>query len=249
MSEFLARPLPRAVFDTLLRILSPRWGGLASAVMDLGSAADEFTRRAFETWAAELSDSPHITEEQIASDPKLFATFTVATAILRAQTRERIRLFARLHANFVKGTGVKTPDDFKEFVRLLDDLSEREFQMLLMLDEWSKKFRHYEFEFSPTHSEMRAPADLHRARLLQCPEFWWLFQNDAVKRFGLSKDEVANIVQGLPRTGLCQLQLDLAGTVAGAVTTPYFGRFTAALAKYDRAGQPLEKTISIGPFV
>ncbi|HEV8232707.1 MAG TPA: hypothetical protein VGQ75_10200 [Thermoanaerobaculia bacterium] len=237
-----------AVVGTLVRILAP--GGIGEAVGGLLDAAGHEHRRvALEIWAAELSDHPDVTAEQIASDPKLFATFTVANVIQRAQTHDRISLFARLHANFLRGTGVQTPDDFKEFVRLLDDLSEREFQMLVMLDEWSKKFAHFEYEFSGDHSVRRPPVDLHRARLLYCPNYWWLFHDEAVKRFGLSKDEVANIVQGLPRTGLCQLQLDLAGTVAGAVTTPYFERFTAALRKYDRNGQPLEKTISIKPLV
>jgi hypothetical protein len=259
MSELLAQPSLNAMVGTLVRILAP--GGFGEGVGGLLDAAGHEHRRvALEIWAAELNDHPDVTEEQIASDPRLFATFTVANVILRAQTQERIRLFARLHANFLRETGgVTSSDDFKEFVGLLDDLSERELETLLILDERGKKPS--SFFYATVRSGMEGGADADRSasstdpavsdtkRLVHAQDFWNEFREETARRFRLSVPEIANVVQRLARTGLCQVLSDNSGVVVAAATTPYFRRFLAALVKYDRDGQPLEKTISIKPLL
>jgi hypothetical protein len=259
MSEFtLTRPLAAAIFNALVRILSPRLGEVTTAISDIGGATDQFTTRAFEVWSAELNDHPDVTPEQIASDAKLYAAFTVANTILRSQTQERIKLFARLHANFVRGIVVGS-DDFKEFVGLLDDLSERELEILLILDELGKKPS--SFFYATVRSGGEGGADADRGggssdpavsdakRLIHSQDFWNAFREEAARRFRLSVPEIANVVQRLARTGLCQVLSDSSGVVVAAATTPYFRRFLAALVKYDKDGQPLEKTISIKPLV
>lgn len=234
--------------------------GVLDAFRRFAQASDQFSREAFETWAAELADDPETTDEQIASDTKLFAAFTVAHTIRRSQTRERIRLFARLHANFLRGTGgVTSSDDFKEFVGLLDDLSERELEILLILDERGKKPSSFFYATVRFGGERGADADRgggssdpavsDTKRLIHSQDFWNEFREEAARRFRLTVPEIANVVQRLARTGLCQVLSDSSGVVVAAATTPYFRRFLAALAKYDRDGQPLGKTISIKPFV
>jgi hypothetical protein len=251
MSESLTKPLATAILGTLVGLLMPGAGGVVSAALD--AVRDSFRRRALETWAAELADHG-VTTDEITEDAKVFAAYTVVGAVLRAQTHERIGYFAKLHANFAKG--IVRADEFKEFVGLLEDLSEREFQMLLMLDESEEKgssvFYATVYPAGQAPTADRSGASERRddkRRLVHSQNFWEPFREEAVRRFDLSEDEIANVVQRLARTGLCQVLQDSSGGVLGASTTPYFRRFVAGLLKCDRDGQPLEKTISIKPFV
>jgi hypothetical protein len=248
MSESLAKLRVQEVMELLGSILFPRGMGVLDAFRRFAQASDQFSRETFETWAAELADDPDVTDEQIADDTKLFAAFTVAHTIRRAQTRERIRLFARLHANFLKGTGgVTSSDDFKEFVRLLDDLSEREFTMLLILDDLGKNSSaNYSFHARrPGQQHLRSEG----LRTVEFQDFWGRFSAEVVRRFGLPEDEVQNIVQAISRTGLCQILPDLSNSVKGAGTTLRFERFVAALRKYDKDGTPRdENPIRIAPY-
>lgn len=125
-----------------------------------------------------------LTEEEIQSEDFLHAFFATSKAALNTRRREKIRLFARLLHNY--GSNPTESDEFEEHLSILDDLSYREFQVLLLL----KQFE----DANPQRQDENEIARTNR--------FWQNFQSEVAKKLEIPTQEINGVLARLNRTGL-----------------------------------------------
>jgi hypothetical protein len=99
-----------------------------------------FQHRRLEVFADEFTTlGLHITEEEAVKREFFDAYTSTARHVLSESRDAKIRLFARLFATFVQ-TGCSTPiDRYEEYLQLLDEISETEFSLLLLLARHERK--------------------------------------------------------------------------------------------------------------
>ena len=136
-------------------------------------------------------------------------------AAVRAAKLEKLRLFARLLKNFLTGVMVKDIDSFEELVNVVNDLSIREFNILMIL-------REYEQKTGRLAAQASGPWE---------PSAWEALVDDIQRRVGIPKNEVRGTLTRLTRTGLCEA---VAGTFLDYggghfQTTPNLDRLLNAL--------------------
>jgi hypothetical protein len=151
----------------------------------------------------------------------IHAHLITTRAALDTRRREKIRLFARLFANYVKGESVATAEEYEEILAVLDDLSYREFQVLLIL-------RRFETERPLEEQPDTAPevAKLHRAT-----KFWDDFVEAVASETGIPSNEIPGALERLTKTGLYQTNRALVAGYPGdkGSLTPNFATFLKAL--------------------
>jgi hypothetical protein len=175
-----------------------------------------FRRRRMLVFADELQKLNLEVEEDKLKDKQFFDAFSAtARRVLDSTQDEKIRMFAHLFTSFVRGRHLERIDEFEEVLSILDDLSLREFQVLLILQ------RH----------ETAIPDQPKQNKLERANQFWNTFSTDVEREVGLPKAELAGTLARLNRTGLYQ-------TIVGAYLnyggdrgylTPLFARFIDVL--------------------
>lgn len=155
-----------------------------------------------------------LTEEEI--DSEAFRDFFARTmeCILRARRGDKIARFAAITCNFREITWGDSEDTGEEIQRTLDGLSDREWQTLVLLNDYERA--------RPSGTK---PSDWARG-------FWESFKAD-VKRKGVRADELAGFMAKLAGTG-CFMYFEVWGDNDGlriGHTTPYFDRLLLAVAR------------------
>lgn len=190
--------------------LDPTGIGSAYDVM-LSHKISEMRSARFRTLMDELSKGDReLTPELVDNEDFLHAFFCAAKAALNSNREEKIRLFGRLLLNAAK-TNSLTTDTFEEFVSILDDLSLREFQILLMLQNYEKQTKRREEQNALQFSS----------------SFWDSFEEAIEKELGIKKPEIPSMLTRLSRTGLYE---SFTGSYLGyeggkGKTTPLFKKF------------------------
>lgn len=158
-----------------------------------------------------------LTEEQIKSEDFLHAYFATCKATLNTRRREKIKLFARLLHNYAAN-----PTEFEEFegnLSVLDDLSYREFQVLVILKQYEE-----------TNPHRQDDNELKRAR-----RFWDDFLDTCAIKLKIPIEEINGMLTRLNRTGLYQTlvgaYLDYEGDIGRL--TPNFYKFVQKLTAAD----------------
>jgi hypothetical protein len=167
-----------------------------------------------------------ITEEQIQSEDFLHAYFATARAAFNTRRREKIRLFARLFANYAKSGNFDTADAYEEMLAVLDDLGCREFQVLLIL---------HRFE---TNTPLKEGLNPKVTRVQHASQFWDDFVKAVESEVEIPSLEIPGFLARLTRTGLYQMILE---NVAGynsdkGCLTLNFTSFLHALDLNDNEG-------------
>ncbi len=127
-----------------------------------------------------------LTDEQVRNDAFLHAYFATMRAALNTRRHEKIRLFARLFSGYSQSKHVNDVDDYEEMLEILDDLSIREFQILLLL---------HKFETS-------APIRQDQNPLQRVLTYWEAFIASVESQFGIPASEIPGVLARMRRTGL-----------------------------------------------
>lgn len=124
-------PIVRALVQV---VMAPIPYGIGSAIgAALTSAIENMREERLRTFFDELAKGTrHLTEELIQEEDFLHAYFSTLKAAMNTRRREKIRLFARMLSNASQERRLGS-DIFEEFLGILDDLSVRELQILLIL--------------------------------------------------------------------------------------------------------------------
>jgi hypothetical protein len=153
-----------------------------------------------------------LTQEQIANEDFLHAYFATARAALNTRRREKIRLFGRFFTQYCQGTGFTNTDTFEEILAVLDDLTLRELQVLLLLR-----------DFETNNPILPGQNAMQRAM-----QFWSSFLHRVEAELDIPKAELPGYFGRLNRTGLYQTFVggfyDYTGDMG--YTTPNFARFS-----------------------
>ena len=165
--------------------LEPTGVGSAYEVM-LSHRISEMRNRRFRIFMDELSRGDReLTPELIDSDKFLHAFFCTTRASLNTNREEKIRVFGRLLL-YAARENVLNTDTFEEFVSILEDLSVREFQVLLLLNEYEQVTQREEDQ-----------NDLQFAK-----SFWSDFEKSVNEKLGIDELELPSILTRINRTGL-----------------------------------------------
>jgi hypothetical protein len=184
----------RSVFEAyqqspVLRMLVKLNPRLAVAEAGVLGAYAWFQSRRLEVFSEEFTTlGLTISEEDVAGRTFFDAYTSTAQHVLRESRDAKIRLFAHLFGTFIRG-GYATPVDcYEEHLLMLDEISEREFGLLLLLK----------------RQEDKHPKRENENRLQRTRHFWIDFAGDAEKELGVDRDKLQAMLGRLTRTGMYQ---------------------------------------------
>ena len=137
-----------------------------------------------------------LTQEIIESEEFLHCYFSTFKAALNSHRSEKIRYFARLLTSSITLSEISTIDEYEEYLSILDDLSFRELELLIVLSRYEKEY-FLQDDKNP----------LQRAN-----RFWDQFSSEVCSKFSISDGELDGMLARLNRTGLYKT---IIGTYAG----------------------------------
>lgn len=127
----------------------------------------------------------YLNPELIQSDDFLHCYFATCKAAMRSRTEEKIRNCARLLKSALDESTFADTDEYEEYLQILDELTYREFLMLVKLDDYEKKF--------PIRQDEND---------IQCLErYWEQYKNDLIEKINIPEEEIDSLMIRLTRTG------------------------------------------------
>jgi hypothetical protein len=154
-----------------------------------------------------------LTPELIESDDFIHCFQATLRAATRARRLEKVRLFARLLEHGMMASEAQSVDDYEELVGVLDELSYREWQALMLFERY--------LENSNTEEN----------QLSRVTAFWDQFIEDLELEIGVSRDEASSFMIRIARTGLyieiTGAYLDYTGGLG--ITTPRLRRLMSIM--------------------
>lgn len=170
----------------------------------------------FNTYIDELNKTGNApTLEQLNVNDFAHAVLETTRAAVNAHREEKIRRFARLLSNYQRIVVTNNIDDYEELLGILNDLTDKEFQILLLL-------RNHEDDDHPSRKRTSASVPY---------PYWRPFQRDAEAK-GVPPTELQGYFQRLARTG-CVYMITGSATGQLARTTPLFHRLVSVVERPD----------------
>lgn len=157
-----------------------------------------------------------IDDALLKSEDFLHCYTLTASLALNSRRKEKIRMFARLLKSSLVASGPSGTDEYEDFLHILDDLSYREIQALKILDELSSDV--------PRNDDQN---DLQWIRV-----FWDEFEDQLCRHLNIPKEEIADFMLRIARTG-CYATLTgtyWESTGAKGVLTPTYRRLKGFIA-------------------
>ncbi len=199
--------------------------GIGSAIdAALTAAIENMREKRLRAFFDELArGAQRLTPELIQNEDFLHAYYATLRASINTRREEKIRLFARLLVSPAYLTDLSS-ETYEEFLQVLDDLSVRELQILLTLDEFERATP-FQTSTSPTGTPITENEGQRADR------FWTEFVSVIETRCGIQPEQLEGFLTRLARTGLY-------GTFAGkyldygggqGTLTPLFREFAAWL--------------------
>lgn len=127
----------------------------------------------------------HLTSEIIENDDFIFRFLATFMASQRARRLEKVQNFAKLlKASILKEHEIEA-DDFEDFGKILEELTYREFGILVLLDDF----------------ENRNPPNPNENDLQRSNRYWENFKQALIEGHGVMPDEIDAALIRLQRTG------------------------------------------------
>lgn len=218
LEEFGKRYEQQPLIRALVQLIPLGFGSAADTalVTVLNKVREERARAFFDELA---KGRIALTQEQIANEDFLHAYFATARAALNTRRQEKIQLFGRLFTHYCQAAGFTNTDTYEEILAVLDDLTLRELQVLILLRDF----------------ETNNPILPGQNALQRATQFWASFLYRAEAEIGIPKAEFPGYFGRLNRTGLYQTFVggfwDYTGDMG--YTTPNFERFLRFLGLHD----------------
>ncbi|HCB13179.1 MAG TPA: hypothetical protein DEP36_06370, partial [Gammaproteobacteria bacterium] len=161
-----------------------------------------------------------LTKELIEQEDFLYAYHAVTKAAIKTRRKEKIKLLANLLLNASKKFP-QSNEAFEEYLSILEDLSFRELQILLLLKQFEEGF----------HLQIKELESAEARKLSK--ESWNLFQNAVFDKCDVKGEQLIPILIRISRTGLCEVEPDYLMTdnnkeipnMGDAYTTPRLDDF------------------------
>lgn len=190
LAKTYQHPIPQAILAILDELLPP----FAATRKGIEQTLSYIQKNRRETFLNELAKGQELlTENKIQTEEFIHSLMIVYKAAINTYQREKIRRFARLLLNTVAKEELAS-DKFESFVKILDDLSETELNILETL-------RKLEIEHPPQPIESSKNDGLENM-LQRASRFWLEFENQVWKHSPMSQGEFQSHLSRLNRTGL-----------------------------------------------
>ncbi|WNS75198.1 hypothetical protein RRV45_20355 [Bacillus sp. DTU_2020_1000418_1_SI_GHA_SEK_038] len=137
-----------------------------------------------------------LTPDLIKNEDFLHSYFSTYKAALFTKQREKIRFFARLLKNGMYSRIISKADEYDDYLKILDDLTNRELTILYLLDTY----------------ESRNEIKENENELQRADSFWNEFEKETSQVLNISPAELKGFLTRIERTG-CYT----------AITGAYFG--------------------------
>lgn len=163
--------------------------------------AEEIAKKRANIFFEELNNgSLELTSEIIQSEDFVHRYVITAKAAVNTFRHEKIRRFARLLQTSLHNNAVKDTDEYEEYLQIIDDISEREYSLLCLLERFEVA---NPVEGEPPkesdHKDCQEYLDVKRANL-----FWNHFLSESSEFLGISIIQVNDMLSRLIRTGCYQ---------------------------------------------
>ena len=216
---YASNPVVRSIIQIPLA-LDP--SGLASASdVAIMSAIENMRHKRHRAFYDELAMGTHLlSADVIQSEDFIHDYLCSLRAAVNTRRQEKVRLCARLLLGAIR-TGQVGSDKFEEFLAILDDLSLREFSILLILQQFLKD--------NPVQMLDRPDAEsVFENDLQRANRFWLQFEQAVSEQLRVESAEFHAVLNRLNRTGLYE---SIAGTYLDykggrGLLTPLFDEFT-----------------------
>jgi hypothetical protein len=177
--DYAENPVIRA----MLRLIP---GGVGSAAdVLIVHRADQIKKERIRTFFDALGNGQvALTPELINSNDFIHSLDATLRAALRSRRAEKIQLFARLLERGMIGNEAQSVDDYEELVGVLDELSYREWQALMLFE----------------HHLANSPSDPNPLARVQ--PFWKTFVAELEDQLGVHQVEASSFMIRIARTGL-----------------------------------------------
>ncbi len=149
-----------------------------------------------------------LTEEIISSDDFLHKYFITLKAVIETKRTEKIKYFARLLNNSDSPIFNADTDNFEDFIKILDDLTFQELQILSII-------RKYDKEIIENGDK---PIDFDR-KMSKARSFYQKLKTDISKHLQIPEDEVRSLLTKLERTGCIFYNKGSADAMSSVLTT------------------------------
>ena len=176
----------------------------------IATAYDEIARRRTHVFFEELSEgNTTLTEADLSNREFLHAWMCTFNYAIRERREDKIRLFADLFRNYCQNRCFDADSDiYEEHMKILQDLSYREFQILSIL-------ARFEHDYADSRDD-----------------FWSKFFDSLQDELTIQREEIPAMLQRLTRTGLYETKRGFLtpddGMERGGLT-PNFYSFLAAI--------------------
>lgn len=197
---------------TLIASCVPPVGTLEAAVLtSLRKIRSERQRELFD---ALDQGGIELTDELIQQEDFIHAFLATARAADRTRQRQKIRLFAQLLSALASRRNRLDVDEHEELLRVLEELSPREFASLVLL-------RQHEQAVERRNGETTPQWIFH---------FWEDAKHDLEQKLGIPSSELEGFLARLSRTGFYRREIGFLGEAEEiGCTTPNFTRFLSML--------------------
>lgn len=183
MERYAASPIVRALIQ-----LVPFGAGSAtdSLVMDTVVRMREERSRVF---FDELVRGEILLDDGVLKDKDFVHAFFATTAYaLNSRRNEKIEMFAQLLKSSQLSGGPANFDEYEDFLKILDELSFREVRTLALYDRYSER-----------------PKQPDQNDLQWVETFWGEFENLALMELGIAREEIADFMNRIARTGCYEI--------------------------------------------
>ena len=214
--HYAKNPLARA----LMQIQIPPFGifGIrAAADAYITTAITQYQIDRFESFIKELEKCDYTFSPDSLEEEKFIHYSTVILqAVLKTLNQEKIKLFAGLYANFISNIKYKPYDDYEEALQILEDLSYREFHVLLIIEDFVSQ--------NPKMNEVIDDSPIYEK-----------LQKELLERIeqetGIPEREIPGFLSRLERTGLYKNKIVsiIIVEVEDEMLTPNFYKFIELL--------------------
>ncbi|MDO9491256.1 hypothetical protein [Acetobacterium sp.] len=138
----------------------------------------------------ELADGSVILDETLIENENfLHCFFSTYKYAIDSRKKEKIEMFARLLKASLNEDVFTDTDEYEEYLQILNELTYREFLMLVKLDNFENDYPHKQEE-----------SDLQRLE-----RFWEQYKNELIEELKVPEDEIDAMMIRLNRTGCYEI--------------------------------------------
>lgn len=185
--KLLTRYEGNRVIRPLIQLILPGIGAALDIV--LIQTLDKIRHDRARAFFDELAKGNLISDKELLKNEDfLHCYITTIQAALKTRSREKIRMFARLLKKSLDDSGPEDIDEYEYFLNILDNLSFREIQALIILDSFGDKFR------DSTDSDPSWTST-----------FWDEFEKKLFEQLKVPRDRASDFMNGIARTGCYEI--------------------------------------------